>query len=382
MQSVKSSLAAAALLLTGLGLWAKTPMTAPLQVDRVQIQSDFAARPAGFTPKTSPREFRSRNEVVASKNVLIVQNVWPWGSDADTVVLGNIGYSYTLVDTDGFDALSPSAVQAYDIVLIPSDQDQAFYDWYAVNAGRFTQYVQNGGGLVFFVAYNGWNEGTLNAPLPGGVTVGFSGEDHNTIDDATDPIVTDELSEHVPLTNADLWGSWASHTYLVEGSLPAGAKIVFRGNDSGAPVTVRYTLGAGSVIASGNTWEYGYYYDTGNFAGKALDDVFLSAGIMFNASYYDDYSRSQFCVNTKTGAYRWNILSGAGAGNSYTGTASVFNGGAKFSGSSPNYLSVTVDPVRHEASGWFVGGGFYSKLADANTLNDPPGCQAPAPGLR
>ena len=127
----------------------------------------------------------------------------------------------------------------------------------------------------------------------------------------------------------------------------------------------------GSVISSGNN-------GLSMFGLKRVGSI----GPSYNASYYDDYGRSQFCVNSKTGAYRWNILGGAGAGTSYTGTVTVFNGGGKYVASSPNYLSVTVDPVRHKASGWFVGGGFYSKLADANTLNDPPGCEAPVPALR
>lgn len=107
--------------------------------------------------------------------------------------------------------------------------------------------------------------------------------------------------------------------------------------------------------------------------------------IGFNASFYDDYNRSQFCVSTTTGAYRWNILSGPWQGQFFTGTGKVFNGGGKFTSApgDPNSFSLVYDPVRHKASGWLITGGRYFALTDKNTLDDPAGCiMEPPPTLK
>ena len=93
----------------------------------------------------------------------------------------------------------------------------------------------------------------------------------------------------------------------------------------------------------------------------------------FTKSFYDDTKRSQFCVNTATGAYRWAILKGAGSGGVYTGTLQVKNGGTLFTtapgGSDSLYL--TYDVARSKANGYFYHGSLYSALVDTNTKNDP-----------
>jgi hypothetical protein len=108
----------------------------------------------------------------------------------------------------------------------------------------------------------------------------------------------------------------------------------------------------------------------------ALGEFGISNVVPFDVSFLDDYGREQFCASTKSGAYKWTILSGPWTGMVFTGTASVFNAGGKFT-SKPgdsNYFSLVYDPVRHKASGWLITGGRYFKFQDANTLDDPPGC--------
>jgi len=331
--------------------------------------------------------------VTASKSVLIVQSVCPWGSTADADVLTSIGYSYTVVDPSGFDAMSAAAVQAYNIVLIPGDQPGSFYGWYAQNVARFTQYATNGGYLVFFAAYQSGEP--LDAPLPGGVTSFWCGQSYNVIDDATDPVVTDALSEKVPLTNADLYGDWCSHVVFNEGSLPAGAKVIFRaangcdvatrvldaGPDAVAPgydpVTVRYPLGSGSVFASGNTWEIAYDYGWA-YSPKALDDVFLSGGgSAYDLSYMDDFGRAKVCVNSKTGDWQYKVLSGAGKGT-YMGKGSVSKTADRWIfrsvAGSPRLMLLTVWPQLFKATASLGGSDFTSWVSDRNIKDDPPGC--------
>ena len=104
----------------------------------------------------------------------------------------------------------------------------------------------------------------------------------------------------------------------------------------------------------------------------------------YTTSFYDDNKRSQFCVNTVTGAYQWSILKGSGAGNTYTGTLQVKNGGTLFTltqgPGQPNAVYLVYDVARHTANGYFYHGtAYYSPLADKNTKNDPPCGQGSTP---
>ncbi len=100
------------------------------------------------------------------------------------------------------------------------------------------------------------------------------------------------------------------------------------------------------------------------------------APLVYN--FYDDAGRSRLCVNRLTGFYVWEILTGPGAGNTYTGTANIVNGGTKIYSktSDPNYLNCTYDPIKKRASGYYnvAAGPYYSRLTDLNTTNNPPGC--------
>jgi hypothetical protein len=90
---------------------------------------------------------------------------------------------------------------------------------------------------------------------------------------------------------------------------------------------------------------------------------------------YDDAGRARACVNRLTGTFMWMFPAGAPT-TTWTGTAKVMNGGAKFVNypGAPVILNITVDPVRHKASGYAISGGVYSQLNDSNTTNNPPGC--------
>jgi len=136
---------------------------------------------------------------------------------------------------------------------------------------------------VFFAVGYGWGGGHLTAPLPGGVTAVQDYDNYNIISDSNHPIVTDELTEGIPLTNADLWGNYCSHvsfdnlsSQVASGSIK-NLDIILKAKGSGLPTLIEYQVGNGSVIASGNTWEYSYVNSTPNFSTKALDDVFAYA---------------------------------------------------------------------------------------------------------
>ena len=214
-----------------------------------------------------------------STDVLLFRDILPWGSNADSTVLTNLGYAF---ETHIINDVSTLNLSNYKVIIIASDQPQSFYDGYASNYSKFQNYVKSGGVLVFFACDQGWGGGALSAPLPGGVTKENKYEEYNYIVDSNHPIVTGELTDNQVLTNADLVGSYCSHsvfdnldTQVANGAI-SNLDIVFKGSNSNKPTLAVYKVGNGVVIASGNTWEIGYDWSWA-FSRKALDDVFAYA---------------------------------------------------------------------------------------------------------
>jgi hypothetical protein len=154
-------------------------------------------------------------------------------------------------------------------------------------------------------------------------------------------------------------GTAGPYTYAVTaGALPTGL-----------------TLSASGILSGTATSNA-----TFNFTVTATDAAGCSGSQAFtmapaNLFFLDDAGRSKFCANAKTGDYIWVILTGPGAGT-YTGTANVLNGGTKVVSKpgATNTLNTTYDPVRRKANGYFIAGGVYSPLSDANTANNVGGC--------
>lgn len=130
-----------------------------------------------------------------------------------------------------------------------------------------------------------------------------------------------------------------------------------------------------------NSWSTGHLFPFG------LDTFYAEYGTCMDTSFYDDNGRSQFCVNTPTGNYKWSILKGTGSVSTAQGTLKVLNGGTLFTSfpNDPNSVYLVYDVARHKANGYFYGTPFavtgaalplpskvYSPLVDKNTRNDPP----------
>jgi hypothetical protein len=219
--------------------------------------------------------------LVLAADILLIQTALPWSSYADTNVLSSSGYTYDIVDMY---QVPSTKLSDYQVVLVVNDQNQSFYNYYANNYSYFENYVINGGTLVFFACDHGWAGGDNYTNLPGNVVVGDRYNWTNLISNFKNPIVTQELTNNAnrPLNNSDLNGTFTSHNYFVESTLPFGADVVFRTDDSDMfPTLAVYSLGKGKVIASGLTWEYTYdrYSGPANLYGfgRALPDVFKYA---------------------------------------------------------------------------------------------------------
>ena len=230
-----------------------------------------ADAPTGYTPGRITVPDRQPAGADAD-DILLIQTSLPWDVNTNTIVLDDLGYGYDIVDMTNLNSVN---LFSYQVILIVNDQVQAFYDAYANRVSAFETYVRAGGVLLFFAASDGWADGTLRANLPGGVAVTTPHYEYwNYVVTATHPIVTGELSANSPVVNADLYNYYCSHGYFT--SLPAGTVTVFR-DQHNHPTLIDYQLGAGRVIASTNTWEHAYWYQSRVFARKALDDVFLYA---------------------------------------------------------------------------------------------------------
>lgn len=246
----------------------------------VLLASDSSQAPEGYSPEKGVKTSFQTLAGEGTPNVLMIQSAIPWGSNADTTVLDLLGYSYRVVDMTEIPNIN---INDYQVVLIVNDQVQSFYDEYANTYDKFENYVEAGGTLVFFAVDRGHANGNNYTNLPGGVEVGDDYDTYNVVADNDHPIVTQILTGHPngPLTDADLHSNYASHNYFIENTLPAGADIIFRSVNNDSPTLVVYRLGAGTVIASGVTWEWNYDRYTGPGIryglGRALPDVFKYA---------------------------------------------------------------------------------------------------------
>lgn len=263
---------------------------------------DTATPPEGYQPTLSNTQYGNKrgkaakdDPVVLKKaDVLLIQTALPWGSNANTVVLNKLGYTYAIADID---AISTINLFDYKVVLIVNDQDQAFYNSYATKYTEFETYVKNGGTLLFFATDNGWAGGNNTTDLPGHVAIGDEFDNFNSIAKSNHVIVTGELTEppsftsYPKLTNKDLDGTYTSHNYFVESTLPDNATVVMRSKANKRPTLVSYPLGNGMVVASGITWEYTYdrfiAVNTQYGFGRALPDIINYAMTLGDGKKFD-----------------------------------------------------------------------------------------------
>jgi len=216
-----------------------------------------------------------------SKKVLLVEDVLPWRSTANQVVLGSIA-EYQKVTTSQFLTIDLSE---YSVIVFANDQPFSSYGNYIEFKEYMELFASMGGVIVFGACDAGWAQGSLIEKLPGDVSKRTRYELRNYISDDSHPIVTASLSDNIALLDGDLTGSYCSHVSFDEESLPAGSKVILREESSDRPTLVEYPLGKGRVIASGLTWEFAYtragqsglYGRVGHYAQKAMDDMFRYA---------------------------------------------------------------------------------------------------------
>ncbi len=258
-------------------------------------------------------------------------------------------------------------LKAYDVVIAWSNG--TIYD--PVGIGNLlADYIDAGGKLVLCTFM--WQ-----AP-------GENGIQGRLIDQLYSPLVSNSGGDHYAVA---CLGTYASGSLLMEGvasycddyrdytNLVPGATLVASWDDG-----ENFVAQKGCVVAI-NSYMGPYYDASGDFGALFHNAVsFLSGGCSsFTNSFADDLGRSRVCVNTKTGAWQYNVLSGLWKGV-YTGKSSVSKTSDRWTfrsvAGSPRLMLLTFYPQMFRATASLGGSDFVSQLSDRNTKDDPAGCSA------
>ncbi len=177
-------------------------------------------------------------------NVLILKNVDAWGSPTIETTLKAMNITYKVMTSAELqNTTTGELVKDYDMIIIASDQNQAFYDEIGLQMGKLEDYVRAGRTLEIHAANWGWGGGLWTTSLPRNVTI----------------VQSYSNSDYVIANNTTLTSSYSSHGYLA--NLPADAEIITVQSPSGTPdysrpSTAIYSLGKGWVSVTGLTIEY------------------------------------------------------------------------------------------------------------------------------
>jgi hypothetical protein len=181
--------------------------------------------------------------------VVLFQNVAPWGLSSNEEVFDLYDVPYVTLSSEYFEAVNLSQ---YKKVVIASDQDQTFYD--AMNSSRLwlENYVRNGGVLEIHAADQGWHSGVWLGVLPGGLQWQSQESNYATIVDPTHPVLN--TPNRISDSELDSW-SLSVHGYFSD--YPENSSIILV-ESSGEPVYLEFKYGSGLIVASGQTLEWAY----------------------------------------------------------------------------------------------------------------------------
>ena len=237
----------------------------------VRAENDSADPFAVFVPdetQNAARPFAAMS-AAGGKKVLLIQDDLPWSSAANFTVLDIIGANYDVVS---YSAAATADFYKYSVIITSNRQTSGVLEQLALMKGKFEQYVNDGGILIFGICYF---ESTVNYAIPGNVVTVWELDTNNRIADSSHPIVTGVLSDNVQLTDNRLYGGQCSHIYFQPSSFPAGTHVILQ-NTNNNPTLIEYPLGKGMVIASGLAWEHNYtFYANNGFSTIAMDSYFL-----------------------------------------------------------------------------------------------------------
>ena len=228
-------------------------------------------------------------------NVLLIEDILPWGSYANTVTLERLvsegkiaGYekhsSFDLAD--GIIDLND-----YALVILAADQNQSFYNNIPIQA--LADYADNGGAIFLAADTTGHASGSYYV-FPFGITSTRSAYEYNNIVDYTHPMVTGIYSDNRVLTDSDMYGRSMSHNYFT--NYPENSNVILQ-DGSGRATLLEFEYGQGLVVVSGLTFECAYDYSWNFFYG--YDDIIVH---LYNNNGVNEGHTHNFVETSRTEA--------------------------------------------------------------------------------
>lgn len=202
--------------------------------------------PDGYVSSTTPED-------LGNTVALLIQDVSPWDFDSNHAAMDELGVDYDVINSAG---LAAHDLTGYPFIMYASDQTQSYYDNIAANLAKINSYVEGGGLLVAHSCDNAWNPGSWTgfSILPGGVTQKNYNNNTIIIVDSSHGVV--RCGDKFTLTEDYLY-NWSSSTHGYFTNLMPGTNVVMRSPDG--PTYIDYDYGAGRVLATMQTIEWGYY---------------------------------------------------------------------------------------------------------------------------
>ena len=313
--------------------------------------------------------------VLKNSSVLLIQDSLPWAENVNVTLLEmlktrGVVSSYNIINTS---ALASCDLSQYGVVFIANDQTTAMYNRLAANAEKLENYVRAGGNLIYGACDEGWGgSGSLTHALPGGVTTSNYYSVHNYIVNDLHPIVTGVYTDNRSLKDELLKGNYCSHTYFNTTTLPEGANIIIR-DANGNPTLVEYSLGEGTVIASGLTWEYFYvrnhYGMETNYSKYVYDDLVTYMVYMSNTCEHsyeivetveatcEENGYTKYVCTLCSYEYMGDIVIATGHDHvetSRTEATCITKGEIVYTCACGDIITEEIDYVDHIASDWIV----------------------------
>ena len=196
--------------------------------------------------------------VAGAQQALLIKDEAAWGYDAWEDELNLAGVPYTHIDSI---SLAAEDLTQYAMVITVSDQNGTYNQLLLDKNADFEDYVTQGGVLF-------WSGATQSGetPYPDPPFGGVNGYEPQTYNDVTDP--AHDLMSGV---GNPMYGTSSSHNYFT--GLPGDEHVLTTGQDHLEVTTYLLERGAGVLLATGLTWEHGWYwsYDAGILLVNAID---------------------------------------------------------------------------------------------------------------
>ena len=238
-----------------------------------------------ITPKLGHNYIDSvctRCGAVRGGKVLLVEDIFPWGSYANSATLQRLVDAGVIEGYDKYSSydLAVGNVDMYDysLVILAADQEQSFYNNIPIDT--LAEYAQSGGSVFLAADTAGHTSGTYYS-FPFGITSVRNSYDRNYIVDNTHPMITGIYSNNRVLQNDDMYGSSISHNYFT--NYPDNTNVILT-DGSGMATLIEFEYGQGLVVVSGLTFECAYSNNWPFFEG--YDDILIHLYNYNNSGYH------------------------------------------------------------------------------------------------